>query len=605
MLSSSAPANNERHPPSERDHQLDFLTRQLHLPGIEEATRALSASTRSLFSTMEQEYRKHTAKDGNRPNLEGLYSAIVPQKHRKALGQFFTPPDIASFMVQWALTPNTRSFLDPAVGTGIFIVELAKRLAQQPHGDAPKITAYEIDPLIAGVLTSLQEVPKSLPVDLRLEDFLLAFPSQTFDGVVCNPPYIRHHALDYPDSLFKWFDHRFNLRLSRLANIYILFMFKIVSVLSEHGRAAIITPGEYLNANFGEPFKKFLLHQNLLDSLIIFDHGGMVFENTITTGCITLIRRDRTQDEPVRFVHLDSPSLIDRLGLSADSSTKPPAKKAVCIQMFDASVLDPADKWVPLAMGEMPDSSRRSSRVIPLSEMAEVNRGIATGANKFFTLSPHEVDELEIEKRYLKPCLTKAQHAPYFDFGQEDFERLAAESKRVYLLDCQGELSQAVQAYLRQGERQGIHKRYLTSHRTPWYATEKREVAPILVTVFARRGFRFVLNRAGVWNLTAFHCIYPRFDDREQLRALMSYFTSTASRKYLQQQMRTYGVGLMKFEPGDVGDILVPNIESLEPKLVKRLADLFDRLCVVRRDHSDWANSEVAKEIAGIWSKHL
>ena len=54
--------------------------------------------------------------------LENNYSSKTDIKHRRSLGQFFTPFKIACFMADWIL--NTKkdnlTMLDPAAGLGIF-----------------------------------------------------------------------------------------------------------------------------------------------------------------------------------------------------------------------------------------------------------------------------------------------------------------------------------------------------------------------------------------------------------------------------------------------------------------------------------------------------
>ena len=48
------------------------------------------------------------------------YRRWVGERHGKAFGQYFTPPEIAEFMVSWALESGVPSLYDPAFGLGAF-----------------------------------------------------------------------------------------------------------------------------------------------------------------------------------------------------------------------------------------------------------------------------------------------------------------------------------------------------------------------------------------------------------------------------------------------------------------------------------------------------
>jgi adenine-specific DNA-methyltransferase len=250
-------------------------------------------------------------------------------------------------------------------------------------------------------------------------------------------------------------------------------------------------------------------------------------------------------------------------------------------------------------------SRQHTTRLVPFSALARIMRGIATGANHFFSLSQAEVDEWGLEDRFLRPCLTKAQQVPGLDFTHEDFESLRRANKKVWLLHCTAAPSFAVAAYLREGERRGLHQRYLTHHRTPWYAPEQRDVAPVLVTVFGRAGLRFVLNRAEVWNLTACHCVYPNFDDPTLLSALMAYLTSPLAAEKLALELRAYGDGLLKVEPRDVLRLPVLDVCALPRADAAELATLFDELCRQQRFEPPETMAETRARIGEILGRYV
>jgi hypothetical protein len=65
--------------------------------------------------------------------LQRLYEDIVPHELRHALGEFYTPDWLAAYLIErtgYAGAPGTR-FLDPACGSGTFLVQAINRVIQR------------------------------------------------------------------------------------------------------------------------------------------------------------------------------------------------------------------------------------------------------------------------------------------------------------------------------------------------------------------------------------------------------------------------------------------------------------------------------------------
>ena len=506
-----------------------------------------------------------------------LYDESVPPERRKALGQFFTPPAVARFMARWVLAARPTSLLDPAVGLGVF---LAEALAAGP-GPAPALYGFDIDPIMVEATRRLLGRLGGPPATLRAEDFVLARVEERFDAIVGNPPYIRHHALAYPPQVFAALGPPGGRPPSRLTNIYGLFLLRCHELLSARGRCALITPAEFLNADFGVPLKEMLVRGGGLAALLLFDHGSPVFDGALTTACITMVDKAKDPAAPVHLLKVSRLEQLDEAGDMIAGGAGAGFRRGGCsFQAVPAGTLDPARKWNSLFDRRRP---RPAGRLVPLGALADSMRGIATGANAYFTLSDGELRDAGLGPGEVRPCLAKATFAPFLDFRWEDFEALRRAGRKIHLLDVRAPLSAAAGRYVRLGEAQGIHRRYLTAARSPWFVTERRPPAPILVTVFARGGFRFVHNRAGVFNLTAYHCIYPRGLDDLRIRALMAWLCSSSCGRLLGEHMRVYGDGLMKLEPRDLLRLPVPDVARLATRRVARMAAAFDALCVARR----------------------
>ena len=104
----------------------------------------------------------------------------------KLRGGYYTPADIASFIVKWALSDNTNaSILEPSCGDGAFLSALKKSNLPFKH--------------LTGVEYIAEEAAKAAAIDLHNsrvvnEDFhkFCLSSKQKYDVIIGNPPYIRY-----------------------------------------------------------------------------------------------------------------------------------------------------------------------------------------------------------------------------------------------------------------------------------------------------------------------------------------------------------------------------------------------------------------------------
>lgn len=467
---------------------------------------------------------------------EGIAPAARSLTHRRRLGQVATPRDIADWMTNWTCADRPRRILDPAVGEGVFVRSVVACYSRRDW-KLPAIFGCEIDEALAvGVRRS------GLPVELAHADFLSMRFDSPFDAILANPPYVRHHAHARDESLFRKFDGLCGERLSRMTNLYGLFLLKIWSHLAPCGRAAVIAPAEWLNADFGVPIKRRLLRENAIEAIIQFAHGSSVFDDALTTAAIILLRRGRSAGDVVRFATVTDAESLTALNL--DRATG-----------WSSAELDPARKWTPLIEGRAAAHASLRS----LADVATCTRGIATGANSYFTLNESTRRRWKLDRRDLSVCITKARQVSGTVLTKADMVRLIDDDERVYLISPRAGVNAALTRYLAEGRRLGIHTRYLPSHRPEWFRPEVRSPAPILVSVFARGAFRFVLNEAGVLNLTPYHGIFPKDVAPRRVRKLFEYLNSAAAAKSLAMHRRIYGGGLLKLEPRDVESLNIPD----------------------------------------------
>ena len=463
---------------------------------------------------------------------EASYLATVNEAHRKAHGQFFTHPQVAEFMVSWALESDNRNVHDPAFGLGAFF-----RAA--PEEARSYFTGSEIDPEILDYWRTFAPDNRA---DVTQEDYLTSW-GRKYGNIVCNPPYMRFQKFINRSLVFEMFEYELGTRLSGYTNTASAFLLKSLSELQPDGRLAYIMPLEFFNTGYGEIVKRQLVAESHLAAVISFDCEKDVFPDVITSAGIILYDTSRKYSH-VRFYTVKS---IEELSSVLD--TRPVAEIA-------CGNLNPKDKW----LSYLDDSPvvPNTEMTTPLEYYGRFIRGIATGANEFFAIRPSQANDLGLTASELSPCISKsAQIAnPFFD--DDSFAELVKQDDPVLLFDVKDHPSQEARAYIRFGESKEYHRRFLTKNRTPWYKTETRSPAPLLAGVFSRGRYKVIRNDSRAMNLTCFHGFQPNLNGFQYVDRLFLYLCSTVGQEIVSLSSRRYGDGLGKFEPNDLNTALVP-----------------------------------------------
>lgn len=530
----------------------------------------------NFLNKSNSEYKLNPRKilaDGNQ--FDKLYNKIKID-FRKKSGQILTPFKVADFMTSWGISNKTRHILDPAVGTGIFVDLSLKKLLKKTQCE---IFVYDTDSLMlnATLLRIRSSHPSFNNLRLSQDDFLsINSFNKKFDFIICNPPYLNFHDYDHI-TLTKNIGERFAIKISQLTNIYSLFLMQSSKFSKNSGKIAFITPSEFFYTGYGKTLKKFLIENFTIEGFIIFNFSETLFDGILTTAVITLLVNQPPSDShKVKFIKLKEwPNDNEKIHQALKSATY--ASKDFVIHEQYQKKLDPDEKW--LVYFEKNIHRDLLEKLIPLSNIGTVNRGIATGYNNFFTISENELEKWNIEKEFFKPVLGRARHTHGYNFTKQDYEKLKENQENVLLLYCFEEPSEKLKQYLKYGEKLEVHKRFLCAHRKPWYSMEKGHVAPILATVFSRNKMRFIHNKAECLNLAAYHGIFLNFEDEMMIKALLCYLNSGISEDVQVIKRREYGGGLHKFEPGDLEVFPVLDVTKLNKDDLKILANLFDELC--------------------------
>ena len=472
----------------------------------------------------------------------GRYLEQVGVEHRKNFGQFFTHPAVARFMAQWALGSGGESLYDPGFGLGALLEPIAGR-------SRVAFTASEID---TKILRFWEQATGHIPSFVANEDYLLSW-NDRHDNIICNPPYMRFQKFHNRDTVINLFAKNLGLQLSGYTNTASAFLVKSLSELGNAGRLAYIMPLEFLNTGYGKLIKNELIRAGHLHTIISLDCEKDIVPDAITSVGIILYDAGVSR----QAVDFHSVSSVGALENVLDASP---------VSRVPLSNLNPDHKW--LSYFERDRQPSKTTDMVKLDYYGRFSRGIATGANDFFALRPSQAHQRGLDQSECVPCITRSSQVRHAIFSPTDYNALFKADAPVLLFTANVGLSQAAEGYVQFGEANGYHRRFITRSRNPWYKTETREPAPMLLGVFARGDYKIIRNLSSAISLSCFHGFRPNQYGRQYINHLFLYLASPAGRKIVAASMRRYGNSLGKFEPNDANEAYVPT-----PAVFAELAD--------------------------------
>jgi len=492
----------------------------------------------------------------NRIKLLERLEATNSQAQQNKLGQFATPPPLASEIVDYALSllqPNLLiRYLEPGFGTGPFYSALLSKVSE----NVVRAVGYEIDPYYAN---PVREIWKGLGLQLYVGDFTAAIPPQgdndKFNLVICNPPYVRHHHLSLlqKQQLQASLARYINIKLNGLSGLYTYFMLLSQAWMAVDGIGVWLVPSEFMDVNYGSKVKEFLLKRVTLLRIHRFDPYEVQFSDALVSSAIVVFKNC-------------PPYKKQRVQFSFGGTLLKPLKS----ESVDIEVLDRSRKWSPFPRCLTKQTEKQDTNT--LGELFFIKRGIATGCNSFFIITKQRANELNLPKRFLIPILPSPRELDedYINANENGDPQII---HQLFLISCdltgthiQWEYPNLWE-YFQKGFEQGISERYLCKHRTPWYSQEIRLPAPFLCTYMGRSKFkskspfRFIINASKAVAPNVYLMLYPKpileswlDGDQRLYNSVWKALCSITAEKLIGEG-RIYGGGLYKLEPKELANV--------------------------------------------------
>lgn len=489
------------------------------------------------------------------------------ESEQKLRGGFYTAPLLADFLVRWIEAAQPRHILEPSCGDGAFFRAMAGRQLKGLR----KVTGFELDAREAVKAANCTKLPTEVHARDFLSWYLLNGDKPTFDAVVGNPPFVRYQYLPQEQqALAEKIFGQLRLPFTKHTNAWVPFVLASIRLLKPGGRLAMVVPSELFHIPHAQSLRSYLGEQ--CSKILIFDPEEIWFQETLQGTVLLLAEKKRKSDEKCEGVAVIPVS--DRAVLSSD-----PEHHFRSAAYANGETIQ--GKWMPVLLSKkeraLVGQLRQHKSVAQFSDIAAVDVGIVTGANKFF-LVPDDVVEAFSLQQWAHPMFGRSDHVEGLIYTATDHKKNRSTGLAAnFLWFREGQLARLpsnVRRYLATGVRQNLHTRFKCRTRRPWYRVPSVYTAPVAMLKRAHHFPRLVLNRAGAFTTDTAYRISAKAVTSE---ALVLSFVNSLTCLSAELEGRHYGGGVLELVPSEIERLLLPKID-VQPKLLVQADAKFRQL---------------------------
>jgi adenine-specific DNA methylase len=491
----------------------------------------------------------------------------VNESATKLRGGYYTDPSIADFLTRWVMATRPKDILEPSCGDGIFF----DAISRSNHKSVQSVLGLELEQGEAA--KARQRIRKLNGVNTKVlsTDFLKwslyhFAEGACFDAALGNPPFIRYQYLDqelqaYSQKIFEYF----NLPFTKHTNAWVPFIISSIALLRPGGRLAMVIPAEILHVLHAQSLRTFLARQ--CSKVLLFDPEELWFENVLQGAVLLLAEKKATPQAKCKGIAIVPTT--DRTFLSANPATY--FDKAACV---NGTTIE--GKWMRALLTSrersLLDGALEQPDVFRFDDIASVDVGIVTGANKFF-LVPDSVVETYGLQKWAHPMFGRSEHARgviYDARAHEENRLLGLPTNFLWFGDKPiTSFPKRVQDYIREGEAQNLHTRYKCRIRSPWYDVPSVSASKVSLLKRCHHFPRLILNKQNAFTTDTAYRIRPlKVADTRLVFSVVNSLTALSA----ELEGRHYGGGVLELVPSEIERLIIPAPKSVSIQL-RRLDD--------------------------------
>ncbi|WP_242687988.1 N-6 DNA methylase [Photorhabdus stackebrandtii] len=485
------------------------------------------------------------------------------QTSQKLRGGYYTPQNLADYVTKWVLSKLPESILEPSCGDGVFIQALNNNQCDKTI----KLSCFELFD------TEAQKASKrcqSLGFDNAIVaegDFLVWANNQLnpghslFDAVVGNPPFIRYQFLEksfqeQAELVFKQLGQKF----TKHTNAWVSFLLSALALLKNGGRMGMVIPSEIIHVMHAQSLRSYM--GQVCSKIVIIDPKEIWFENTLQGAVIILAEKKEQPEQSSEGVGIVSVNGFDFLEESPD-------------ELFNRTLGINGEtvegKWTKaiLEKNELSLIKKLISHesVHKFKDIAKVDVGIVTGANRFFLVDNETVNKYGLGQ-YAHPMFGRSQHCPGILYDKAQHQSNQDQSLPTNFLYIEEEfekLPTKVKDYIELGEAEKYHERYKCRIRKPWYKVPSVYSTEIGMLKRCHEAPRLILNQVGAYTTDTAYRVSSTFTSAENL---VCSFLNPLTAITAELEGRYYGGGVLELVPSEIEKLHIPVIEDNKHDMV-------------------------------------
>lgn len=240
--------------------------------------------------------------------LENVFEALVEDCEKRENGVVFTPCYIVEYILENTLDEQLADdsiIIDPACGSGAFLVLAAEKLSQKLNKSISEIISHNIfgidlsednvrrtKELLTLLVLSNGETADLLRFNIKAanslkENWFELFGKKTFHFIIGNPPYVNTH--DMSKDTISLLKKNYRTTQKGTFNIFYAFIEQSMKFLSSNGTLGFIIPNNYLTITAAEDLRKYLVENKYLSKIIDFGEN-MIFAPVRTYNSLLFLK---------------------------------------------------------------------------------------------------------------------------------------------------------------------------------------------------------------------------------------------------------------------------------------------------------------------------
>lgn len=476
---------------------------------------------------------------------------IVNESAQKLRGGYYTPLDLAGFLGRWLGDLRPASLLEPSCGDGAFLHGVAA------CGGFKKtvVTAFELDPAEARKASRVGR-ELNLSVRVKSEDFLgwalkeMHAEGVRFDAAAGNPPFIRYQYLPpaFQTRAEQVFE-RLGLPFTKHTNAWVPFILASLSLLRPGGRLAMVVPSEIVHVLHAQSLRSYLGRE--CRRVVLIDPRELWFDGTLQGAVLLLAEKRHSSKDAAEGLGIYSVTNREFLCRNpADVFSAPRCLNGKTVEgKWTRALLDKGTRDLVDEVMDHPD-------VHLFEDVAQVDVGIVTGANKYFLVTDEVVGRYQLQQ-WAHPMFGRSEHCPGVIYDETQHKANAQRGNPTNFLWFQNGAdgsTRAVSEYLRLGEKQKLHTRYKCRVRSPWYAVPSVYATEVGMLKRSHDTPRLILNKVGAYTTDTAYRIRSK---RETAERLVGCFFNPLTALSAELEGRHYGGGVLELVPSEIERLAV------------------------------------------------